>query len=144
MEPAEDSDGTNGRWRIARKVAPDRRISTVGPDPRHAHKTRPRQQDGYKAHIVTEPGTGLVTAAELAQASGPENSDGAAGARLTGMDPTTAGAGIQILADRPTVPGKCSPLSPAPPRSGAPAQRGDASSISTNTTRYWANIVNAP
>jgi hypothetical protein len=29
VEPAEDSDGTDGRWRIARKTAPDRVISTV-------------------------------------------------------------------------------------------------------------------
>ena len=50
VEPAEDSDGTDGRWRIARKVAPDRMISTVDPDTRHAHKTQSRQQDGFKAH----------------------------------------------------------------------------------------------
>jgi hypothetical protein len=31
VEPAEDSDGTDGRWRIARKVAGDRVISTVDP-----------------------------------------------------------------------------------------------------------------
>jgi hypothetical protein len=29
VEPAEGSDGTDGRWRIAQKVAPDRVISTV-------------------------------------------------------------------------------------------------------------------
>ncbi|MCA1694838.1 MAG: hypothetical protein LC749_08950, partial [Actinobacteria bacterium] len=29
VEPAEGSDGTDGRWRIARKVAPDRVVSTV-------------------------------------------------------------------------------------------------------------------
>jgi len=29
VEPGGDSDGTDGRWRIARKVAPDRVISTV-------------------------------------------------------------------------------------------------------------------
>jgi Transposase DDE domain len=29
VEPTEGSDGTDGRWRIARKVAPDRVISTV-------------------------------------------------------------------------------------------------------------------
>jgi hypothetical protein len=29
VEPARGSDGTDGRWRIARKVAPDRVISTV-------------------------------------------------------------------------------------------------------------------
>lgn len=37
VEPAEDSDGTDGRWRIARRTAPDRVISTVDPDARHAH-----------------------------------------------------------------------------------------------------------
>src|SRR5215207_5354972 len=32
VEPAEGSDGTDGRWRIARKVAEDRVVSTVDPD----------------------------------------------------------------------------------------------------------------
>lgn len=99
VEPAEDSDGTDGRWRIARKVAPDRMISTVDPDARHAHKTQSRQQDGFKAHIVIEPDTGLITAAELTKASGPENSDGAVGARLIGLDPTIAGTSVDVLAD---------------------------------------------
>ena len=99
VEPAEDSDGTDGRWRIARKVAPDRMISTVDPDTRHAHKTQSRQQDGFKAHIVIEPDTGLITAAELTKASGAENSDGAVGARLIGMDATIAGTSVDILAD---------------------------------------------
>lgn len=99
VEPAEDSDGTDGRWRIARKVAPDRMISTVDPDARHAHKTQSRQQDGYKAHIVIEPDTGLITAAELTKASGPENSDGTVGARLLTQDPTISGTSVQILAD---------------------------------------------
>ena len=99
VEPAEDSDGTDGRWRIARKVAPDRLISTVDPDTRHAHKTQSRQQDGFKAHIVIEPDTGLITAAELTKASGAENSDGTVGARLIAMDPTIAGTSIDVLAD---------------------------------------------
>ncbi len=56
VEPAEDSDGTDGRWRIAAKTAPDRVISTVDPDTRHAHKTRqprPRQAgtDGQGAAV---------------------------------------------------------------------------------------------
>ena len=38
VEPAEDSDGTDGRWRIARKVAPDRVISTVDREARHTRK----------------------------------------------------------------------------------------------------------
>jgi len=40
VEPAEGSDGTDGRWRIARKVAADRVVSTVDPDSRHVHKSR--------------------------------------------------------------------------------------------------------
>lgn len=75
VEPAEDSDGTDGRWRIARATAPDRVISTVDPDARHAHKTRERRQDGFKAHVVVEPDTGLTTVVALTKASGPENSD---------------------------------------------------------------------
>lgn len=98
VEPADDSDGTDGRWRIARKVAPDRMISTVDPDTRHAHKTQARQQDGFKAHIVIEPDTGLITAAELTKASGPENSDGSVSARLVTNDHTITGS-IQVLAD---------------------------------------------
>ena len=99
VEPADDSDGTDGRWRIARRVAPDRMISTVDPDTRHAHKTQARQQDGFKAHIVIEPDTGLITAAELTKASGPENSDGTVGARLIATDPTITGSSVQVLAD---------------------------------------------
>src|SRR6266851_1216557 len=79
VEPAEGSDGTDGRWRIARRVAPDRVISTVDPDARHAHKTRSRRQDGYKAHVVVEPDTGIITDTALTPASGAENSDAAVG-----------------------------------------------------------------
>ena len=64
VDPAPDSDGTDGRWRIARATAPDRVISTVDPDTRHAHKTRERRQDGFKAHVVVEPDTGLTTMCE--------------------------------------------------------------------------------
>jgi hypothetical protein len=71
---------SDDQW--SRKVAPDRMISTVDPHSRHAHKTQSRQQDEFKAHIVIEPDTRLITAAELTNASGPENSDGAVGARL--------------------------------------------------------------
>ena len=39
VEPVEGSDGADGRWRIAQRVAPDRVISTVDTDARHAHKT---------------------------------------------------------------------------------------------------------
>ena len=70
VEPVEDSDGTDGRWRIAQRVAPDRVISIVDPDARHAHKTVHRRQDGFKAHLAVEPDTGLVTGCALTKASG--------------------------------------------------------------------------
>ena len=61
-----------GRWRIARRVAKNRTISTVDPEARHGHKTRTRKRDGYKAHIATEPQTGLVTAVALTPANIPD------------------------------------------------------------------------
>jgi hypothetical protein len=41
-------EGDDGTFRIARKVAKDRIISTVDPDARHGHKTTSRGFDGYK------------------------------------------------------------------------------------------------
>ena len=100
VEPAEDSDGTDGRWRIAPKTAPDRVISTVDPDARHAHKTRERRQDGYKAHVVVEPDTGLTTAVQLTKTNGPANSDANVGAGLVTADPTIAqGEQVEVLGD---------------------------------------------
>lgn len=100
VEPVEDSDGTDGRWRIARKTAPDRMISTVDPDARHAHKTRERRQDGFKAHLVVEPDTGLTTAVKLTKTNGPANSDAAVGAELVIADPTIADSdSVEVLGD---------------------------------------------
>lgn len=99
VEPAEGSDGTDGRWRIARKVAPDRVISTVDPDTRHAHKSREKKQDGFKAHVVIEPDTGLVTATAVTKASGPENSDAARGAELIAADTSIGNNQVEVLGD---------------------------------------------
>jgi hypothetical protein len=41
-------EGDDGVFRIARRVAKDRVISTVDPDARHGHKTSARGFDGYK------------------------------------------------------------------------------------------------
>jgi hypothetical protein len=100
VEPAQGSDGTDGRWRIARKTAPDRVISTVDPEARHAHKTRERRQDGFKAHVVVEPDTGLMTKVALTKTNGSANSDATVGADLVTTDPTLAdGADVQVLGD---------------------------------------------
>lgn len=55
-------DGPDGRIRIARRVAPDRVISTVDPEARHGHKTAAHGFDGYKGHIALDPDAELVTA----------------------------------------------------------------------------------
>ena len=98
VEPAQGSDGTDGRWRIARKVAVDRVISTVDPEARHAHKTVERRQDGFKAHLVIEPDTGLATAVTLTKASGPVSSDSAVGIDLLSAD-KTIDEPVQVLGD---------------------------------------------
>jgi hypothetical protein len=86
VEPAEGSDGTDGRWRIARKVAAERVISTVDPDARHTRKSPENRRDGYRAHIAACPETGIVTGEELTRAAGEENSDAAAASRLLGAE----------------------------------------------------------
>jgi Transposase DDE domain/Transposase domain (DUF772) len=82
VEPAQDSDGTDGRWRIAQKVAPDRVISTVDPDTRHVHKTVHRRQDGFKAHLAVEPDTGIITDCALTKATGSDNHEATVGLEL--------------------------------------------------------------
>jgi Transposase DDE domain/Transposase domain (DUF772) len=88
VEPAEGSDGTDGRWRIARKVAPDRVISTVDPDARHTRKSPENRRDGYRAHVAAEPETGIITDEALTKAAGAENSDPAVAERFVAAEPT--------------------------------------------------------
>ncbi|MFD7170004.1 IS1182 family transposase [Streptomyces violascens] len=77
VEPAEDSDGRDGRWRIARRTAANRVISTVDPEARHIHKTVQQRTDGFKGHLAFEPETGLFTAVSLHPGSGIEHTEGA-------------------------------------------------------------------
>ena len=53
--------GEDGRFRIARRVAKDRIISTVDPDARHGHKTQARGFDGYKGHVAVDPDSEIIT-----------------------------------------------------------------------------------
>jgi hypothetical protein len=52
----------DGMFRIARRVAKDRVISTVDPEARHGHKTAARGFDGYKGHIALDPDSEIITA----------------------------------------------------------------------------------
>ena len=70
-------------------------ISTVDPEARHAHKTRARHQDGYKAHVKVEPDTGLITGCALTPAAGPEYSDAAVGIELLAEEPDP----VEVLGD---------------------------------------------
>src|SRR5207249_10594283 len=54
--------GADGVFRIARRVARDRIISTVDPDARHGHKTAARGFDGYKGHVAVDPDSEIITA----------------------------------------------------------------------------------
>jgi len=82
VEPAEGSDGTDGRWRIARKVAEDRVVSAVDPGARHTRKSPEARRDGYRAHVAAEPQTGIITDEKLTKASGEDNSDPAVAAEF--------------------------------------------------------------
>jgi DDE family transposase/transposase-like protein DUF772 len=86
VEPAGDSDGTDGRWRIARKVAPDRVISTVDRQARHTRKSKSKRRDGFRGHVAAEPETGLITDCEMTMAAGPGSTDAENGVKMAARD----------------------------------------------------------
>jgi hypothetical protein len=86
VEPAEDSGGTAGRWRIARKVAPDRVISTVDLQARHTRKSKSKRRDGFRGHVAAEPETGLVTECQMTMAAGEGSTDAENGVKMAGRD----------------------------------------------------------
>jgi hypothetical protein len=95
VEPAEDSDGTDGRWRIARKVAPDRVISTVDREARHTRKSRSKRRDGFRGQVAAEPETGLITDCEMTMAAGPGSTDAENGVKMAARDRFTGTAGAR-------------------------------------------------
>jgi len=126
VEFADDSDGTDGRWRIVKGTAPDRVISTVDPEARHIHKTVANYRGGFKGHVALEPETGIITAVELRPGCGVENHEGAVASDLLAAEDgprvvlgDTAYGGGQARADlvaaghTPVV--KPPPLRPATP-----------------------------
>jgi IS5 family transposase len=87
-----ESSDEEGTWRIERGVTKHRVISTVDPESRHMHKSRSSYRDGYKAHVVVEPTTGLITGCDLTPAN---EGDGPTGMALLANEPT----GLDVLAD---------------------------------------------
>ncbi len=104
VEPAGDSDGTDGRWRIARKVAPDRVISTVDPQARHTRKSKSKRRDGFRGHVAAEPETGLVTGCEMTMAAGPGSSDAENGVKMAARDRFTGTRGGTGSGGEPDAP----------------------------------------
>jgi len=105
-------EGEDGVFRIARRVAKDRIISTVDPDARHGHKTSARGFDGYKGHVSVDPDSELIVSTTVSSGNA---GDASAASELLADDlPTTdqqpeteqpaAGEGEQpaaIVADPP-------------------------------------------
>jgi hypothetical protein len=61
--------GEDGIFRIARRVARDRLISTVDTEARHGHKSRARTFDGYKSHLGIDPDDELITGVAVTPAN---------------------------------------------------------------------------
>jgi Transposase domain (DUF772)/Transposase DDE domain len=93
VEPAQGSDGRDGRWRIARKVAEDRVISVTDPDARHTRKSPEARRDGYRAHLAADPQTGIITDEKLTRASGEDNCDPAVAAEFLAAEHGQHGCG---------------------------------------------------
>jgi hypothetical protein len=64
--------GEDGVFRIARKVARDRLISTVDVAARHGHQSRARTFDGYKTHVNVDPDDELITNVAVTAANTPD------------------------------------------------------------------------
>jgi hypothetical protein len=116
VEPAEDSDGTDGRWKIARKVAPDRVISTVDREARHTRKSKSRRRDGYRGHVAAEPETGLITDCEMTMAAGDGSTDAENGVKMACRDRFHGGGGDDTAS---AAEGTGAGPAPGPPRPGS-------------------------
>jgi hypothetical protein len=109
VEPAGGSDGTDGRWRIARKAAGDRVISTVDPDARHTRKSPEARRDGYRAHVAADPETGIITDEKLTRAAGTGNSGPAVAEEFLAAGAAAGDAASGGMAGSPGSPGAAGP-----------------------------------
>ncbi len=97
-----------GVFRIARRVAKDRVISTVDPQARHGHKSAARGFDGYKGHVGIDPDSEIITATTLS--AGNAGDAGVAEDLITDLldagegppaEPATAGADDSVAGEGP-------------------------------------------
>jgi hypothetical protein len=95
----------DGRFQIARRVAPDRVISVVDPEARHGHKTAARSFDGYKGHVAIDPDSEIITATAVTPGNAADSS--VAAELLTDVLPSS------------TDPAPVEPATPSTPTEGA-------------------------
>jgi len=124
VEPAEGSDGTDGRWRIARKVAEDRVISTVDPDARHTRKSPEARRDGYRAHLAADPETGIITDEKLTRACGEDNSDPAVAEQFLAAEAGHEDPGAAVASGSPPGHGPAGQPGPDTPRCDSAGEAG--------------------
>jgi hypothetical protein len=118
LEQAED-----GLFRIARRVAPDRVISTVDPEARHGHKTSARGFDGYKGHIAIDPDAEIITSAVVTPAN---VGDGSVAQDLLS----------EVLTAPDTHDGEAAPSAPAVSTTVAPDSAPEATQTSEQAEVY--------
>lgn len=98
--------GGGGLFRIARRVAKDRVISTVDPEARHGHKTSARGFDGYKGHVAIDPDSEIITATEVTPGNA---ADGSVAETLLG---DVLGETHEPPPPEPALPAATEPLAP--------------------------------
>lgn len=94
----QDLEEADGVFRIARRVAKDRIISTVDPEARHGHKTAAKGFDGYKGHAAADPDSEIITDTTVTPAN---TADGAVAQDLIGdlVDDPTRGDDGEVFGD---------------------------------------------
>ena len=123
-------EGTDGVFRIARRVAADRVISTVDPQARHGHKTSARGFDGYKGHLAIDPDSEIITATEVT-AGNTGDAEAAAGL-LADLLPGDPGSATGAASGQGAVPGE-----------GQPAVYGDAAYGTGELLDRWKTPADA-
>src|SRR5664279_4397008 len=129
-------EGEDGVFRIARRVAKDRIISTVDPDARHGHKTSARGFDGYKGHVAVDPDSELITATTVTAGN---VGDGQAVDALLADE--LANAEVPSTEDEPPAGSERSPATPAEPLSVYGDSAYGAGSVLDTLEQADANIM---
>jgi hypothetical protein len=116
-------------FRIARRVAANRIISTVDSETRHGHKTAARGFDGYKGHVATDPDSEIITATTVSAGNAGDASVAEDLIADLVKDKTTK---TPTSADPTSAPSTSAPPTSADPTSADPTS-ADTTSADTTT-----------